>query len=164
MTVADAVTVADTDTGTDADTEDTLADTMVAVAPGDTLTEMAARHYGTANLTTLDMLRVVNPEVRDFDLIIAGSGLDFPDPGPEARIVPDGRGYAVLALTTQALSRALAVQSSLEDRLGQAVSLERVATRTGPSIFRVSVRGLTDPVRAADIAEGLGPILRDPSP
>lgn len=136
----------------------------VAVAPGDTLTELAARRYGATNLTVLDMLRVVNPDVRDVDLIIAGSGLEFPDPGPEARILPDGRGYAVLAMTTQTLSRALAVQSSLEDRLARPVSLERVATLGGPSIFRVSVRGLSDRSQASDIAEGLGPILRDPSP
>lgn len=136
----------------------------IAVAPGDTLTELAARRYGATNLTVLDMLRVVNPDVRDVDLIIAGSGLEFPDPGPEARILPDGRGFAVLAMTTQTLSRALAVQSSLEDRLARPVSLERVATRGGPSIFRVSVRGLSDRSQASDIAEGLGSILRDPSP
>lgn len=136
----------------------------VSVNPGDTLTELAGRHYGRTNLTTLDMLRAVNPGIRDVDLIIAGSGLEFPEPGPASRILSDGSGYSVLALTTQTLSRALAVQSSLEDELGRPVSLERVATRGGPSVFRVSVRGLSDRRAASDIANGLGPILEDPSP
>lgn len=136
----------------------------VAVEPGDTLLQMAGRRYGTTNLTILDMLRAVNPEIRDVDLIIAGSGLEFPDPGPASRIMPDGGGFSVLAMTTQTLSRALAVQSSLEDRLGRPVSLERVATRGGPSVFRVSVRGLSSRSDAAGIAEGLGSILQDPSP
>lgn len=136
----------------------------VAVAPGDTLTELAGSHYGRTNLTTLDMLRATNPEIRDVDLIIAGSGLEFPDPGPSSRILADGSGYSVLALTTQTLSRALAVQSSLEDQLGRPVSLERVATRGGPSVFRVSIRGLSNRRDAAEIAGGLGPILKDPAP
>lgn len=136
----------------------------VSVAPGDTLLELAGRHYGRTNLTTLDMLRVVNPDIRDVDLIIAGSGLEFPDPGPASRVLAEGKGYTVLAMTTQTLSRALAVQSSLEDQLGRPVSLERVATRGGSSIFRVSIRGLSAKSDASDIANGLGPILQDPTP
>ena len=136
----------------------------VSVAPGDTLGTLAARRYGSANQTTLDMLMSVNPDIRDVNLIIAGQGLVFPDPGPSSRILPDGSGFAVLALTTQTLSRALALQSSLEDQLDRPVSLERVSTRAGPSLFRVSVRGLGAQADAADIATGLGSILQDPSP
>jgi len=136
----------------------------VSVAPGDTLLELAARRYGTSNLTTLDMLKLVNPGIRDVDLIIAGQGLLFPDPGPASRVLRDDAGYTVLAMTTQTLSRALALQSSLEDQLDRPVSLERVSTPGGPSQFRVSVRGIGEHAEAAAIATALGSILRDPSP
>ena len=136
----------------------------ISVAPGDTLLELAARRYGGSNLTTLDMLRAVNPKIRDVDMIIAGSGLNFPDPGPQSRVLPDGSGFAVLAMTTYTLSRALAVQSSLEEELDRPVALERIAARDRPSAFRVSVRGLSDRGDATAIAEKLGPILKDPAP
>lgn len=136
----------------------------ISVAPGDTLLELAARRYGGSNLTTLDMLRAVNPKIRDVDMIIAGSGLNFPDPGPQSRVLPDGSGFAVLAMTTYTLSRALAVQSSLEEELDRPVALERIAGRDRPSAFRVSVRGLSDRDDATAIAEQLGPILKDPAP
>jgi general secretion pathway protein A len=136
----------------------------VAIEPGDTLDEIANRRYGSSNLTTLDMLRVINPEVRDVDLIIAGDRIILPEPGPRARIVPDGDGYAVLALTTETLSRALSLQSSLEERFERPVTLERIATRGGQSVFRVSLRGFTAGDDAAQIADGLGPIDEDPRP
>jgi hypothetical protein len=137
---------------------------QISVARGDTLHELAARRYGSSNLTTLDMLRAANPEIRNIDLIIAGSGLVFPDPGPESRVLRQNDGYAVLAVTTPALSNALAVQSSLEDRLDKPVSLERVEGEGRVSLYRVSVRGIGDRGEAVDIAERLGPILRDPTP
>ena len=136
----------------------------VAIEPGDTLDQIANRQYGSSNLTTLDMLRVINPEVRDVDLIIAGDRIILPEPGPRARIVPDGDGYAVLALTTEALSRALSLQSSLEERFERPVTLERIATRGGQSVFRVSLRGFTAGDDAAQVADGLGPIDEDPRP
>ena len=76
----------------------------------------------------------------------------------------DGSGYSVLAMTTPALSRALSLQSFLEDKFARPVSLERVSTRSGQSLFRVSIRGLANRKDALEIATGLGPILKDPSP
>jgi len=137
---------------------------QIPVVRGDTLHELAARRYGSSNLTTLDMLRSANPQIRDIDLIIAGSGLVFPDPGPESRVLSQTDGFAVLAVTTPTLSNALAVQSSLEDRLDKPVSLERVEGEGRTNLYRVSVRGIGDRGEAVEIAERLGPILRDPTP
>jgi len=136
----------------------------VSVARGDTLHELASRRYGSSNLTTLDMLQAANPEIQSMDLIIAGSGLVFPDPGPASRVLRESGGFSVLAVTTPVLAQALAVQSSLEDRLGRPVSLERVENRNRENLYRVAVRGLGDQDQAMQIADDLGSILRDPTP
>jgi hypothetical protein len=136
----------------------------VDVKPGDTLLNLAAGRYGRSNLTTLDMLQARNPEIRNIDLIIAGSGLDFPEPGPDARLLEDGGGLTVLAMTTAQLSDALALQSSLEGRLGKPVSLQRLDSPGDGNLYRVSVRGLADRSEALQIAQGLGSILQDPAP
>jgi len=139
-----------------------VAGKRIVVHQGDTLYELAWRTYGTANYTTLDMLRAANPGIRDVNRIVAGRVLTFPDPGPEARVVSESGSTSVLALTTPEVSQAEGVQRKLQEQYGEKVDIEPVVLGEGQRLYRVSLRDLQGESRARSIAESLGTILKDP--
>jgi phage tail protein X len=132
------------------------------VRSGDTLSNLANRAYGHANLTTLDMLRERNPRISDIDLILAGEEIEFPDPGPSARVLRRETGLSVLALTTPELVQALAIQEALEARYERPVDLEPTELGRRRDLYRVSIRALGGRGEALEIASRLGSILEDP--
>jgi phage tail protein X len=134
----------------------------VQVRSGDTLTTLATRAYGRANLTTLDMLRERNPEISNIDVIRAGAEIEFPDPGPSARVLNRESGLSVLAVTTPELVQALAIQETLEARYERAVDLEPTELGRRRDLYRVSIRALGGRGEALEIASRLGSILEDP--
>jgi phage tail protein X len=135
---------------------------QILVRPGDTLYQLAWRTYGTANFTTLDMLRAANPGVQDVNRIIAGRVLTFPDPGPEARILETEGSQTVLAITTPTAEQAQGVQRKLQEQYGQRVEIEPVTLGEGQRLYRVSLTDLHEESKARAIAESLGTILSDP--
>jgi general secretion pathway protein A len=134
---------------------------LVQVRSGDTLSILATRAYGRANLTTLDMLRSRNPGIADIDLIVAGERLEFPDPGPTARLLQGEGGLAVLVLTTDELVEALAMQETLEQRFALPVDLKPMELGRRRDLYRVSIRAPGEQ-KALEIASNLGSILEDP--
>lgn len=135
----------------------------VLVQRGDTLLNLATREYGFANYTTLDVLRVVNPDIKDVNKIIAGSEILFPDPGPGARVLDDRGRLSVLVATTPILVQAREIQRSIGSRFRLPAELEPIPLGGGRNLYRVSLRQLPDRTRALQVAESLGTILKDPS-
>jgi len=133
----------------------------VLVRRGDTLMNLAAREYGSANFTTLDVVKAANPTVQDVNKIVAGTELTFPDPGPAARIVPRGKGLAVIVMTTPNQQRALATQRELRARYSSPVEIESVDLSDGRTLYRVSMGDYQETTQALKTAESLGNILSD---
>jgi phage tail protein X len=158
----DAEPAADSQDVQDSPTGDAIDGKEIRVRSGDTLYQLAWRTYGTANYTTLDMLRAANPGIQDVNRIVAGRVLTFPDPGPESRIVGDGSSLAVLAITTPEPRHAEGVQRKLQEQFGEKVEIEPVVLGEGQRLYRVSLRELQGESQARSIAESLGTILDDP--
>jgi len=135
----------------------------ILVQRGDTLMNLAAREYGYATYTVLDVVRSANPDIQDVNRIIAGSELVFPDPGPRVRVSDSGGDVSVLVATTPALGQAQEIQRLVGSRYHLPADLEPVALGDGRSLYRVSLRKVPDQSQAMQIAESLGSILRDPS-
>jgi phage tail protein X len=135
----------------------------ILVQRGDTLMNLAARQYGYATYTVLDVVRAANPGIQDVNRIIAGSEIVFPDPGPSARVVNSGDGVSVLVATTPVLMQAQEIQRLVGSRYRLPADLEPIALGDGRNLYRVSLRKVTDQTQALQIAESLGSILRDPS-
>ncbi|MBY0276176.1 hypothetical protein K2Z84_12590 [Candidatus Binatia bacterium] len=135
----------------------------VLVQRGDTLMNLAAREYGTATYTALDVVRSANPGIQDVDRIIAGAELVFPDPGPVARLSGSGNDLTVLVGTTPALGQAQELQRMVGQRYRLPADLEPVPLGEGRNLYRVSLRNIPDQAQARQIAESLGTILKDPS-
>jgi general secretion pathway protein A len=135
----------------------------ILVQRGDTLMNLAAREYGYATYTVLDVVRSANPGIQDVDRIIAGSELLFPDPGPGIRVSDADGDVSVLVATTPVLGQAQEIQRLVGTRYRLPADLEPVALGDGRSLYRVSLRKVPDQTQALQIAESLGSILRDPS-
>jgi len=135
----------------------------ILVQRGDTLMNLAAREYGYATYTVLDVVRTANPGIQDVDRIIAGSEIMFPDPGPGIRVSDEGGDVSVLVATTPVLGQAQEIQRLVGSRYSLPADLEPVALGDGRSLYRVSLRKVPDQTQALQIAESLGSILRDPS-
>lgn len=135
----------------------------VLVQRGDTLMNLAAREYGTATYTALDVVRSANPGIQDVDRIIAGAELVFPDPGPVARLSGSGDDLTVLVGTTPALGQAQELQRMVGQRYRLPADLEPIPLGEGRNLYRVSLRNIPDEGQARQIAESLGTILKDPS-
>jgi hypothetical protein len=135
----------------------------VLVQRGDTLMNLAAREYGNANYTVLDVVRGANPRIQDVNRIMAGSELLFPDPGPGSRVQSTDEGVSVLVATTPVLGQAQEFQRMAGLRYRLPADLEPIALGDGRSLYRVSLRQVPDKQQALQIAESLGPILRDPT-
>jgi type II secretory pathway predicted ATPase ExeA/phage tail protein X len=134
----------------------------ILVRSGDTLYQLAWRAYGTANFTTLDMLRAANPEIQDVNRILAGKSLVFPDPGPDSRLLDRQGATAVLAITTPAISQAEGVRRKLQEEFGGRAELELVTLAEGQRLYRVSLTDFQGESQARTVAEALGTILSDP--
>jgi len=128
---------------------------------GDTLMNLAAREYGSATFTTLDVVKAANPGVQDVNKIVAGTQLTFPDPGPSARIIPRGKGLSVIVLTTPNQQRALATQRELQARYSAPVEVETVDLSDGRTLYRISMGQYQESAQALKAAESLGNILSD---
>jgi type II secretory pathway predicted ATPase ExeA/phage tail protein X len=135
----------------------------VLVQRGDTLMNLAAREYGNATYTALDVVRSANPGIQDVDRIIAGSEIVFPDPGPVSRVTGNGDELTVLVGTTPALAQAQELQRLVGARYRLPADLEPIPVGDGRNLYRVSLRNIPDQAQARQIAESLGTILKDPS-
>jgi phage tail protein X len=135
----------------------------IVVQRGDTLMNLAAREYGYATYTVLDIVRAANPGIQDLNRIIAGSEIVFPDPGPSTRVRDDGDDVSVLVATTPILVQAQEFQRMAGSRYRLPADLEPIALGEGRNLYRVSVRQVPDKQQAHQIADSLGTILKDPS-
>jgi phage tail protein X len=135
----------------------------IVVQRGDTLMNLAAREYGNANYTVLDVVRVANPGIQDVNRIIAGSEIVFPDPSAGTRVQSTADGLSVLVVTTPVLAQAQELQRMAGTRYRYPADLEPIAFGDGRNLYRVSLRQVPDKEEAQQIADSLGSILKDPS-
>lgn len=89
----------------------------VVVRNGDSMSVIAARKYGQASYTILDLLKLANPEVTDMDLITVGQTIKLPELGEGFPILNDEVGqYALLVFSTPQEHRASSFQKVLRGR------------------------------------------------
>ena len=89
----------------------------VVVRNGDSMSQIAARKYGQASYTILDLLKLANPELTDMDVIAVGQTIKLPELGEGFPILNDGTGqYALLVFSTPQEHRASSFQKVLRGR------------------------------------------------
>ncbi|GIW39891.1 MAG: hypothetical protein KatS3mg076_0468 [Candidatus Binatia bacterium] len=132
----------------------------VVARAGNSLGKIAARKYGRASYTILDLVKLANPEVEDVDRIAEGQVLALPELSGRFPLVEDSSGrLRLLVFSTPSAQQA----SSVVDVL-RAYGFE--AERTpgslgrGKPIYRVLVGGVGDAANASEISERIRRVVR----
>jgi general secretion pathway protein A len=124
----------------------------VVVRSGDSMSQMAARKYGQASYTILDLLRLANPDLANLDLITVGQTIRLPELSDGFPILNDGSGqYVLLVFSTPQERRASGFQRALR---GKGLDAHVLAAQGGPQrrMYRVVLSRFKD--RDAVIAAG----------
>ncbi len=89
----------------------------LVVRNGDSMSQIAARKYGQATYTILDLLKLANPGLTDIDVIAVGQTIRLPELDEGLPILNDGAGhYALLVFSTPQAHRAESFQRVLRGR------------------------------------------------
>ena len=116
----------------------------VQVRTGDSMSEIAARKYGQASYTILDLLKLANPELTNIDLIAVGQTIRLPELSEGFPVLNDGSGhYSLLVFSTPQERRASSFQRVLRGRGLDA----HVLAANAPSqrrMYRVVLSGFKD--------------------
>ena len=108
------------------------------------MSEIAARKYGQASYTVLDLLTLANPDLANIDLITVGQTIHLPELGEGFPILSDGSGrYALLVFSTPQERRASSFQKVLR---GRGLDARVLAADRGaqPRMYRVLLSGFKD--------------------
>lgn len=133
----------------------------VVVHGGDSMSAIAARKYGQASYTILDLLKLANPELRDIDLISVGQTIRLPELSEGFPILNDGSGhYALLVFSTPQLGRASNLRKALHAR-GFEVHVSGGNVGAQKPIYRVAVSGFTDRDEVVAVGKQLQRLFRD---
>ena len=121
--------------------------TTIIVKEGDTLAEMATRHYGRVDHSLLDTLKKNNPEITNINLIRVGQKVVLPPAsGPQ-----QGPTYTVHIASFKPFRPARELFQKLMKEGYEAYILPRYDPQKG-KIFRVTLGNFVDPKNAQDYA------------
>ncbi len=132
----------------------------VLVRSGDSMSEIAARKYGQASYTILDLLKLANPELTNIDLIAVGQTIRLPELGEGFPILSDGSGhYSLLVFSTPQERRASSFQKVLRGRGLDAHVL--AAEGSQRRMYRVVLSGFKDRDEVIATGRQLQRLFRD---
>jgi len=133
----------------------------VVVHGGDSMSAIAARKYGQASYTILDLLKLANPELRDIDLISVGQTIRLPELSEGFPILNDGADhYALLVFSTPQLGRASNLRKALHAR-GFEVHVSGANVGAQKPIYRVVVAGFTNRDEVVSVGKQLQRLFRE---
>lgn len=114
---------------------------VISVKKGATLNSLCGEHFGYTNVTLLDHIMALNPELTNPDLILVNQQIRLPDIGEESLVREAGKGIFRVFLGT--FSRPDAVQSFRQEPLlkGREVEITSWKIGTGETWHRLSVGG-----------------------
>jgi len=134
---------------------------QVVVRNGDSMSEIAARKYGQASYTILDLLKLANPELRNMDLITVGQTIKLPELGEGFPILNDGTGqYALLVFSTPQEHRASSFQKVLRGR-GLDARVLGADVGSQKRMYRVVLSGFKDRDEAIAAGRQLQRLFRE---
>ena len=133
----------------------------VVVRSGDSMSEIAARKYGQASYTILDLLKLANPELTNIDMIAVGQTLRLPELGEGFPVLNDGSGhYALLVLSTPQARRANSFEKVLR---GRGLDAHVLAAEVGSQkpMYRVLLSGFKNRDEVIAAGRQLQRLFRD---
>lgn len=133
----------------------------VLVRSGDSMSEIAARKYGQASYTILDLLKLANPQLTNIDLIAVGQTIRLPELGEGFPILSDGSGhYSLLVFSTPQERRASSFQKVLR---GRGLDAHVLAAEVGSQrrMYRVVLSGFKDRDEVIAAGRQLQRLFRD---
>jgi hypothetical protein len=133
----------------------------VLVRSGDSVSKIAARKYGQASYTILDLLKLANPELTNIDLIAVGQTIRLPELGEGFPILSDGSGhYSLLVFSTPQERRASSFEKVLR---GRGLDAHVLAGEVGSQrrMYRVVLSGFKDRDEVITAGRELQRLFRD---
>ena len=127
----------------------------VTVRQGDHLARLASSVYGETTFLTLDLIKSLNREIQDIDVIVVGQVIRFPELSPTTLVHRTAEGkYVAHSTTVSSMTEATQLQALFTQR-GYTVSV--VPTRVSPRVrwYRVLVGDFEDPERAVEFSNSL---------
>jgi len=124
----------------------------VVVDPNQSISQIAARKYGQASHTMLDVMKMANPSIRDVDVVSVGQTLRLPelDEGLVLLRQHDGQ-LALLLLSSPNWSRVKGIETALRQHKFNA-QVRETDFGAARKVYRLLIAGL--PSRDAAIATG----------
>jgi hypothetical protein len=117
----------------------------ITIARGDTISHIAIKMYGSSNLLAFDLIRELNPHIKDLDRIVVGDKILFPALTRETLLRKQADGSSQLIVgsfysETEAEKLAKAAQ-----RDGYSAIITQQKVFGSRSLYRVALEGLKDP-------------------
>jgi hypothetical protein len=116
----------------------------VTVERGDTISEIAAKMYGTQNILAFDLIKELNPHIKDLDRIAVGERVWFPALTRETllRRQDDGSYRLILGVFTSEGAAVRVAEAARREGYSAIISQQRVFG--AQSLHRVELEGLKD--------------------
>ncbi len=128
---------------------------------GDSMGRIAARKYGQASYTVLDLLKLANPGLRDIDRISVGQTIALPELGEGVSVLadPDGR-FNLLVYSAAVPERARSLVAALSVR-GFPAREARASLGAQKPIYRVLVGPYASQAEAVEVGGRLRRLFRE---
>ncbi len=126
----------------------------VRVAEGDTVWDIAIKHYGSAGSSVLKRILASNPSVRDPSHLDVGSTVFLPFSRPEQMIRRDTNGFRVVLASGTSRERLEAV-GRWANTVASEVRMTSSSASSGPVLYEVSIIGLPSEAAALSLATNL---------
>jgi hypothetical protein len=123
------------------------------VRKGEKLAILAAEVYGELNYTILDIIKTVNPELKDIDLIYEEQIIIFPKIDLNTMIIRNLQGkYAILVLSVPSMERANRYKVDLEAK-GYQIHIDSVRMGKDLVLYRIMVGAYESEEEALKVAQ-----------
>jgi len=117
----------------------------ITIARGDTISHIAIKMYGSSNLLAFDLIRELNPHIKDLDRIVVGDKILFPALTRETLLRKQADGSSQLIVGSFYSENEAEKLAKAAQRDGYSAIITQQKVFGSRSLYRVSLEGLKDP-------------------